>query len=82
MERKEQKLHEATCESCGKTCGVPFKPNGKKPVYCSLCFKQGKGQDDRRTSAKKRDVHTVVFHTKDFDRLNKKLDEILALLRG
>lgn len=30
--------HKATCADCGKSCEVPFKPNGKKPVLCSKCF--------------------------------------------
>ncbi len=33
-------LHEATCSKCGKTCEVPFKPNGKRPVFCRDCFKK------------------------------------------
>ena len=31
-------LHSAVCAKCGKTCEVPFKPNGKKPVFCKDCF--------------------------------------------
>jgi CxxC-x17-CxxC domain-containing protein len=31
-------LHTATCSGCGKECQVPFKPNGKKPVFCSACY--------------------------------------------
>lgn len=33
-------LHTATCVKCGKECVVPFKPNGKKPVFCSICYKR------------------------------------------
>ena len=33
-----QTLHKATCAECNKTCEVPFRPNGKKPVYCKDCF--------------------------------------------
>lgn len=37
-------LHHATCHTCGQDCQVPFRPNGKKPVFCSICFdKQGSG---------------------------------------
>jgi CxxC-x17-CxxC domain-containing protein len=28
----------AVCADCGQTCDVPFRPNGKKPVYCKACF--------------------------------------------
>lgn len=27
------------CDTCHKACEVPFKPNGKKPVFCDECFK-------------------------------------------
>lgn len=33
-------FHSATCNKCRKECEVPFKPNGKKPVYCKDCFSQ------------------------------------------
>lgn len=33
-------LFPAKCDGCGKECGVPFRPNGSKPVYCQLCFKR------------------------------------------
>jgi CxxC-x17-CxxC domain-containing protein len=31
---------EATCWNCGKKTTVPFKPDGKRPVYCQTCYKQ------------------------------------------
>jgi CxxC-x17-CxxC domain-containing protein len=42
-------MHQAVCSDCGRTCEVPFRPTGDKPVYCSECFK-GKGEGDRRGS--------------------------------
>src|SRR4051812_27854719 len=38
-------LHSATCNKCGKPCEVPFKPNGKKPIYCRDCFRREDGMD-------------------------------------
>jgi CxxC-x17-CxxC domain-containing protein len=38
-------MFEATCASCGKTCEVPFRPNGMKPVYCKDCFAANGGGD-------------------------------------
>jgi CxxC-x17-CxxC domain-containing protein len=35
-----RELHQAVCAECGKTCEVPFKPRGDKPVYCSDCFER------------------------------------------
>lgn len=44
---RDNEKYEAVCNECHKTCEVPFRPNGKKPVYCSNCFK-GK-EDTSRT---------------------------------
>lgn len=32
-------LHDAVCQSCGKDFKAPFKPDGKRPVYCKNCLK-------------------------------------------
>jgi len=31
-------LFDAECEKCGKKVKVPFKPDGKRPVYCKSCL--------------------------------------------
>lgn len=31
-------MFRTTCDACHKPCEVPFKPNGKKPVFCDACF--------------------------------------------
>ena len=33
-------LHDAVCQSCNKKMKVPFKPDGKRPVYCKNCLKK------------------------------------------
>lgn len=33
-----REMHQAKCSNCSKPCEVPFKPNGKKPVFCKDCF--------------------------------------------
>ncbi len=33
-------LHDAICSHCGKETKVPFKPDGKRPVYCKKCRKK------------------------------------------
>lgn len=45
--RPPLEMFSATCASCGKTCEVPFKPNGKKPVYCKECFAANGGPEPR-----------------------------------
>jgi CxxC-x17-CxxC domain-containing protein len=33
-----REMNKATCADCGKECEVPFKPDGKRPVYCRECY--------------------------------------------
>ena len=51
--------YDAICATCGKKCQVPFRPNGKKPVYCSDCFgaqhREEPAGGERRDSFPKRD---------------------------
>jgi CxxC-x17-CxxC domain-containing protein len=37
-DQKEMQLFSATCTTCGKSCEVPFRPDGSKPVLCRDCF--------------------------------------------
>jgi CxxC-x17-CxxC domain-containing protein len=34
----EREMHQVTCADCGKETEVPFKPDGRRPVYCRDCF--------------------------------------------
>jgi len=40
-------MHKAVCDECHKSCEVPFRPSGDKPIYCNECFSSKKGGDDR-----------------------------------
>ena len=40
---RPMEMHQATCASCNKACEVPFRPNGKKPVFCRDCFRKEEG---------------------------------------
>lgn len=42
-------IHQAICSECNKSCEVPFKPNGSKPVLCNACFNKDKFSDQKRT---------------------------------
>ena len=33
-------LYDAQCQRCGKWIKVPFKPDGRRPVYCKSCLKE------------------------------------------
>jgi CxxC-x17-CxxC domain-containing protein len=43
----EREMFDATCGECGNDCQVPFRPNGRKPVLCSNCFRKEEGGNDR-----------------------------------
>lgn len=45
--REERELFQATCSNCNKACEVPFRPNGKKPVFCKDCFVRPEGDAPR-----------------------------------
>jgi CxxC-x17-CxxC domain-containing protein len=43
--RGEREMFTATCSACGQEASVPFQPSADKPVYCSSCFQQRRGND-------------------------------------
>ncbi len=87
-------LFDAVCAECGERCQVPFRPNGRKPVYCSNCFKKDGndeprrfgGDDDRRPSfaPRERFGSAPASHNGQMNEqlaaLNIKLDKVLTAL--
>jgi CxxC-x17-CxxC domain-containing protein len=45
---ENREMFPAVCDSCHKPFELPFRPNGKKPVYCSDCFAAQRGETPRR----------------------------------
>lgn len=74
-------LHDADCNSCGKPCQVPFRPNGKKPIYCRDCFKPA---DDRGNSFEKprREFATRAAAPVADKRIDSVLQQLDALNRS
>ena len=85
--------HEVTCDKCGKSCEVPFKPTKGKPVYCSNCFRKedsprqesGSGYGSYKRKFRSRDESSESNQESDkfsteFEQINAKLDKILKLL--
>ncbi|PIT94508.1 hypothetical protein COT98_03255 [Candidatus Falkowbacteria bacterium CG10_big_fil_rev_8_21_14_0_10_39_9] len=70
----DKKMFEAVCDKCHKTCEVPFRPTGDKPVFCSDCF--GKGEKGGSNTAP---VNSDQYK-KQFEMLNTKLDNILRMI--
>ncbi|RAP39024.1 hypothetical protein DID80_01345 [Candidatus Marinamargulisbacteria bacterium SCGC AAA071-K20] len=71
-------LSNATCDSCGTNCKVPFKPNGEKPVYCNECYRKGDPKPLNRREF--RSDNSPSGGTGTLDQINLKLDRILKLL--
>lgn len=64
-DREPPTMHQATCNDCGSSCEVPFKPNGKKPVLCNACFK-GASNNEERPRFSDRDSRGGDFQRKGF----------------
>ena len=76
-----KQLHDAKCNKCGVMCQVPFRPNGKKPIYCNDCFASARDgesapsrfsdrgdRNDRNDRFPKPDFHSKPRFEKSFDR--------------
>ena len=42
--RGEREYFIGVCANCGGEAKVPFQPSGDRPIYCSNCFNEIKGQ--------------------------------------
>lgn len=72
-ERSEVRpMFDATCADCGNKCSVPFHPGSDKPIFCSNCFGEKKGNGSRGAEQPK--------YNEQFAALNTKLDKILEML--
>ncbi len=89
---RQAQMHSATCAKCNKTCEVPFRPNGERPVFCKDCFgsqRDSFGGDNRRGDTsdrgfQKRDSspsHSFVPATKSATD-NMGLDELKKLVEA
>lgn len=69
---EDRSMHKVTCDSCGESCEVPFKPTVGKPVYCDACFKKNKssGSENRANQS-----------SMELAQINEKLDRILEALK-
>jgi CxxC-x17-CxxC domain-containing protein len=67
-ERSNKMQYKAVCSGCGKPCGVPFKPSGGRPVFCSECYakQQDGGGDEQRFNKQPRDFRKPAGAKKPF----------------
>ena len=84
--RKSFEMHKVTCDKCGQSCEVPFKPTSGKPVYCSDCFKKVGKTESRRPpkysneSSENLESDKPNKYQHEFDQINEKLNKILKAL--
>jgi CxxC-x17-CxxC domain-containing protein len=71
-------MHKAICADCGKSCEVPFRPTGDKPVYCSDCFGGNEKRGNDRSGGGNEAGSSQ--YKNQFEMLNIKLDNILRIL--
>ncbi|KKT51194.1 MAG: hypothetical protein UW42_C0005G0002 [Candidatus Collierbacteria bacterium GW2011_GWB1_44_197] len=78
----DKQLFRATCDQCGQSCEVPFRPTNGKPVLCSNCFSISKNDGRRPTmgGSFSKPVSSAKDSDVDLKTINEKLDKILGLL--
>ncbi|MBY0309974.1 hypothetical protein K2Q16_02425 [Patescibacteria group bacterium] len=57
-DRENREMFTAQCTMCGKSCEVPFRPSGDRPVLCRDCYVRKDGdapREDRRPDARAND---------------------------
>jgi len=69
--RRPTEMYDAICAKCGKSCQVPFKPTGEKPVYCSDCFRENEASGNSRGGGS----------SDQMSQINAKLDKIIKILQ-
>ncbi len=73
-------MYPATCTNCGKSCEVPFRPSGDKPVYCNDCFGRKDGQavsgNFSHRTVSPMAVQKPQNNDRSFDTLTKQLESV------
>ena len=95
-ERGPVTMTKATCDECKKSCEVPFRPTGDKPVYCRDCFagrsamggERSNRPDPRANNNFQSNSSTGSQNAgngelkKQIDAMNVKLDKIISAMTG
>ena len=42
-DKSRPQMFSAVCSECNRTCEVPFRPTGDRPVFCNDCFSNKRG---------------------------------------
>lgn len=79
----EKQMHQAICATCGDSCEVPFKPNGRKPIYCRACFGGKEGAPERNDRFERKSAPEFrggSDNSAELKAINAKLDLIMKAL--
>lgn len=74
----EKRMFQAECAQCGKSCEVPFRPTGEKPVYCRDCF--GGNNSAHAHAPSSSTPSQGPSNGEQLRAINAKLDQILKAL--
>ena len=83
----DNEMFEATCDDCGGTAKLPFKPSSDKPVYCSKCFEKhdNKHQDRRSRGDRERGSRGGSNNRKvveQLEKLNNNIENLEMMTTG
>lgn len=80
-------MHRAICSGCGQSCEVPFRPTGEKPVFCSNCFGEQRGESSSSSRFPRREAPVALRADRGLEEvktqlasLNNKMEKLLELL--
>ena len=84
---RHTELYPAVCSKCGKACEVPFRPNGRKPVYCRDCFSAERGAPNRDFAPRPFEAPSggdaeIAALKRQVAAMNVKIDTMLRILEG
>lgn len=84
-----REMYQAVCADCGRSCEVPFKPSGSRPVLCSQCFKGAGSREESGRFERPSFKSAPVLENRGascnqveslMTEINVKLDKVLELL--
>lgn len=69
---EDREMFSATCDKCGETCQVPFRPTAGKPVFCDNCFERTSDRSGRNSGSSELMEQVKL--------LNEKFDKLMNIL--
>lgn len=93
---RPREMYKAECSQCHNPCEVPFKPNGKKPVFCQNCFVKDEGDSPLNSYPRREFAPRPAYKqesaprsdsgmgevTRELKAMNEKLDRLVRLMEA